>query len=118
MPDGATDSVAHDVFSCGLRRCCGGWKGEARRRGREAGGGGGDAEAEWKARRRARLSWVGEEGMGCLISAALLITQIEIIMETVLWEMEYSDVMVTSAGLTWSGACSMWRYLLEVWWVQ
>ena len=58
--------------------------------------------------------------MGCLISAALLqITQIEIIMETVLWDMEYSDVdvMVTSAGLTWSGACSMWRYLLEVWWV-
>ena len=38
-------------------------------------------------------------------------------METVLWEMEYSDAMVTSAGVTWSGACSMWRYLLEVWWV-
>jgi len=48
----------------------------------------------------------------------LQITQIEIIMETVLWEMEYSDAMVTSAGVTWSGACSMWRYLLEVLWVQ
>ena len=60
----------------------------------------------------------GGRGMGLPHNAALLqITQIEIIMETVLWEMESSDAMVTSAGVTWSGACSMWRYLLEVWWV-
>ena len=60
----------------------------------------------------------GRRGGGLPLARALLqITQIEIIMETVLWEMEYSDAMVTSAGVTWSGACSMWRYLLEVWWV-
>ena len=74
----------------------------------------------WKARGKPRLSWAGEGGSEAASEARALlqITQIEIIMETVLWEMEYSDAMVTSAGVTWSGACSMWRYLLEVWWVQ